>query len=219
MASLGDVVNQVRRLLGDPGGDAPLYPDELISDGVLEALKTILPWVAKESAAAYTGDGSTFEYALPSDCAEVDAVWSGAQGAFLPRAGFFPGAAWSYGEGSALDENAWLDYPAGRLILAAPPANGKVIQVFYSAYWPEPADLTDTLAAPEYALPGIKYYAAAYALAPKAVSSANVRQFNTKVDSGTPVQNPMADMVKFFLARFEAEMGRCPMRPKGQKTR
>jgi hypothetical protein len=219
MATLGDTIDKVRRILGDPGGTAPLYGDELITDGVLEALKAILPWVFKEESTDFTGDGATYEFALPSDCAEVQAVWSYSSKQFLPRAGLYPHAPWCAGEGSAFDTNIWLEFPYGNISLSTAPASSERIVVYYAAYWEEPEDQDDELEVPAYALPGIAYYTAAYALAPKAVGAANVRQYNTKVDSGVPIHNPMVDMAKFLMARFEAEMSRCPTRQKGQKSR
>ncbi len=65
--TLAEITAKVRRILGDPGGDSSLYSTELLTDGVLEALTAILPWVSKESTLEITGDGATFEYGLPLD--------------------------------------------------------------------------------------------------------------------------------------------------------
>jgi hypothetical protein len=219
MATLAEVTAKVRRILGDPGGANALYDDALLADGVLEALIAILPWVSKESTSNLAGNGSTSEFALPPDCAEIEAIWSESQQQFLPKAGLFPGTPWLNGESSSFDQNSWLEYPSGKVSFSIAPLASEKMRVFYSAYWVAPSEQTDELEPPAYALPGIAYYTAAYALAPKAVSAANVRQYNTKVDSGTPTNNPMVDMSKYMLQRFETEMGRCPMRQRGQKTR
>lgn len=219
MTTLGAMIVKVRRVLADPGGDSPLYSTDLLTDGVLESLIAILPWVSKESTLTLTGDGTTYEFSLPSNCAEVQALWSESAQSFLPMAGLFPGTPWAHGEGSAIEPNSWVEYPHGQLSLAAPPFAGEKLIVFYTAYWPEPANTTDTLAVPAYALPGITYYTAAYALNPKATSAANIRQFNTKIDSGTPIQNAMVEMGKYFMARFVESMNSCPSRQRGQKSR
>jgi hypothetical protein len=219
MATLAEVIAKIRRILGDPGGANALYEDALLTDGVLEALIAILPWVSKESTSNLTGTGSTYEFALPSDCAEVEAIWSESDKQFLPKAGLFPGAPWLNGEGSSFDQNAWLEYPSGKVSFSIAPLASTVMRVFYSAYWTAPTNNASILEPPAYALPGIAYYTAAYALAPKAVGAANVRQYNTKVDSGIPTHNPMVDMSKYLMQRFEIEMSRCPARQRGQKTR
>jgi hypothetical protein len=219
MATLGEVIAKVRRILGDPGGTDALYGDALLTDGVLEALTAILPWVSKECTSNLTGNGSTYEFALPSDCAEVEAVWDESQQQFLPKAGLFPGTPWLNGESSAYDQNLWLEFPAGKISFSTALTASKIAKIFYSGYWSQPSQSTDELEPPDYALPGIAYYTAAYALNPKAVGAANVRQYNTKVDSGVPIHNPMVDMSKYMLYRFETEMSRCPARQRGQKTR
>ena len=219
MATLGDMIARTRRALGDPGGEEPLYSDELLFDGVLEALIVILPWVSKENTYEITGDGATFEFELPSDFTEVEAVWSESLQQFLPKAGLFPGATWLNGESSTSDVNMWLEYPHNYLSFSSAPLSEEIIKVFYASYWGAPEDEDDELEVPAFALPGIMYYTAAYCLTPKAAQSANVRQYGTKVDSGVPIHNPVADMAKFLLYRFEAEMNRCPIRQRGQQTR
>ena len=49
----------------------------------------------------------------------------------------------------------------------------------------------------------------------KASGSAEVRQFATKVDAGTPVNLPHYDMASSFIRHYNNAIERMPILPKG----
>jgi hypothetical protein len=219
MATLAEAIAKVRRLCNDPGGAEPTFEDELVMDGILEALKAILPWTAKEATYTYSGDGSTSSFAVPEECYEIQAIYSNLLDTFIPRVGLFPGAGWQNGESSTLDQNYFVEYPNDMISLSTPPGNSEDITIYYTKYWTEPEDSDEDLEPPPYAFAGILLFAASWILSTKATSAANIRQYGTKVDSGVPTQNPMLDMSKYYLQRFDMEMNRHPVTQRGQKTR
>jgi len=216
--TLQSAIDKVRRLCADPGGNEPLFSDELIVDGLNESLQAILPWVANEATTEYTGDGETFQFELPADLYEVQALHSSVSHAFIPRIGLFPGSLWFAGEGTSLDEQSFMEYPAGFVSVASPPNSSDTLTLYYTAYWPEPEEADDTLAPPTACYAAICYYAASYCLATKGQSAANIRQYNTRVDSGNPEHNPVMELSKHYLKRFDMEIGRHPQTQKGAKS-
>jgi hypothetical protein len=54
------------------------------------------------------------------------------------------------------------------------------------------------------------YYTASHCLLPRSVNSAQIRQFNQRVDSGNPEHNPLKAESEWLLQRFYAEMKLMP---------
>jgi hypothetical protein len=59
-------------------------------------------------------------------------------------------------------------------------------------------------------------YASAFLLGASSVSSAAIRQFNTRVDSGQPGDIPQMKMSDYLMRRYEEELKRIPMMEKGR---
>ena len=110
----------------------------------------------------------------------------------------------------------FLEFPEGKITFSkAPSTDG--IKLYYAAVWNKPADDTDVIDVPDVYLTAVSLYAAAYSLLNKATSAAQIRQYNTKTDSGTPEQNPSQRQADYLLKWFETEMNRHPVDIKGQK--
>ena len=80
----------------------------------------------------------------------------------------------------------------------------------------EPEEDDDAIEAPSIAAICIVLYAASYVLLGDTNSSASIRQFNTKVDSGLHGDIPAKVVSDFLLKRFENELQRIPMMEKGR---
>lgn len=213
MTTVTQLRSRVGRMLTDPDFDG--YDADLFYDGLAVALDAILPWVPKVSVETITGDGST-SYTLPDDCYQVEAILSDNTGELLPRAVLVPG----YSIGDNIEaENDWLEYPHGSISFSKALASGETYTLYYLAYWTKPTanDLEDDIEPPESTVLGLVLYTTAYMLTPSAISASEVRQFNTKVDSGHPEHNPMQVTTKFLLRLFAEEMNRHPKYQKAQK--
>lgn len=210
--SFGDLKSAVIRLLGDQvlttnnlisGGGTSA---EMLMDAVHAGLLAILPYVWK--SAVYTvPDGST-EIDIPSDLYHIESVYDNELQAYLGESILTPGIPLASEAG-----NMWVEYPEGHMTFLAELEDGGTL--YYAAYWIEPELDAEIIEAPAVALPGIAFYAASYCLLPKAVSSAQQRQYNVKVDSGTPEDNPVMTMANNYMKRFELEMSRISGRTKG----
>jgi hypothetical protein len=212
MSTFADLKARVGRMLKDEQ-----ITDELIFDAVDAALDAILPWQAPRATQVITGDGTNKTFALSDDLYEIDAIQAD-DGEFLPIATLAPGL---FRGASAGGENDWIEYPTGTLSLSKAPANDASVTVYYRAHWTKPANESNddfVLTVPKYLEYPVALYAAAYALMPKSAQSANIRQFNTKVDSGNPGHNPVADRMTFILKLFRDEMNSHPRQIAGSRA-
>jgi len=202
-------------MLGDPEGSG--YDDELILDAVRVAHEAIMPWTPKLATAELTGDGSATIFVLPTDLYSVDSVCVRTTGEIISQAVLSPGKTWGeYSSGT----NNWLEYPSGSLTFAKELSSGEIYDLFYLAYWNVPQTSTDNtfiLEPPAYAHYGISLYASAYCLVPQAANAAEMRQWLTRIDSGSPEHNPMMKAANWLLSLFQSEMSRHPKYQKVQR--
>jgi hypothetical protein len=68
---------------------------------------------------------------------------------------------------------------------------------------------------PRYAANGVVLWAAANCVVPSSVASSQIRQFNLRVDSGTPVDNALEQSARFIRQLFVDEMSRMPKQDRG----
>lgn len=210
--SFGDLKSAVVRLLGDTVvvtenviGSNDASP-ELLKDAIHAGLLAILPYVWK--SAVYTIPINTTELDLPTDLYHIEGIYDLALESYLEENILSPGLPTASESG-----NMYLEYPESHVSFLAEVEDGGTL--YYAAYWTEPELDADVIEAPAAAMPGIAFYAASYCLLPRAVSSANIRQYNMKVDSGTPEENPIMTMANHYMKRFELEMSRISSRAKG----
>jgi hypothetical protein len=202
-----DIHNRVLRLLND--ADAATYGDELCYDGIVAAHDAILPWVPKQSITTVTAGSDGLLFALPADTYIVQAVQIESSGEFVPKANFAPR---SIRRSDYLAQD-WIEYPSRYVSLANSLSEGSKVNIYYLAYWDKPANAengTFVLTVPPMAHQGLVYYAASHVLLPSAVNSASIRQFNQRIDSGTPEDNPLKTESKYLLERFMNEMKMMP---------
>lgn len=210
MATRQELRELVLRLLADP--DGAQFEADLVNDGIVAALDAILPWHFKRSVTTLEGDGTLVAFQLPTDLYRILAVLDEASGNYIPKnilaAGRSPGD-------DLVSNQDWLEYPEGSITFANAPDDGITMTVYYGAVWDKPADDNTSLVVVEQVHQALAYYAASYTLLQSATASANVRQFNIDVDSGTPVMNPMRDMSGYFLERFRIYMDMMPSMERG----
>lgn len=165
------------------------------------ALRAVLPFVPKRSIATLTGDSVTTSFDLPDDFYWIDAVVD-SNGNVLPN--LRPHDAEYVGPNYG---NAWMLYPEGKITFTTAPDED--VTLYYYAVWGTiPEDLTAQFPTPDYLINALLYYGAAYYLVPGSVSSAEIRQYATKIDSGNPEDNPVGKQVQFMLGMFENEIRR-----------
>jgi len=201
--TLGELKNQIIRNVGDdPDATGTDIPDEMILDSVNAALNAILPSCWKPATSALTGAASS--YALPSDIFEVQAVWDADAKTFLDSAILAPGEPTANATG-----NGWFLYPYGYIsFYTALSASGGTL--YYSATWDKPTVDSDVIEAPAYATTGLALYGASYAILMRIGAQSRLGNYKTRIDSGTPEDNPLLDYSTYLLKRFDIEMSRLP---------
>lgn len=208
MSTYDDIQSRIYRLLNDPNEST--YSDELVYDGVVAAHQAILPWVPKYATGALTAGSDGQLLQLPSDCYQIQSVRRDDDGLYLSRASMAPGTVRHDDVQTALD---WINYPAGYIHLNYAVDEGDTFTLYYFARWGLPSSVADTqfvLEVPEMAIQGMVYYAGAHVLIPSAVNSATIRQFNLRVDSGTPEHNPLKAESDYLRSLFYTEMKLMP---------
>lgn len=211
MTTFSELKGRVLRLLGDPLGEG--YSNELITDAIDAAQLAILPWMPKTAKTSLTAGNDV--YALPTDFYAVEAVVIQQTGEIVPQAIFAPG---NFHGDNISGNNDWIEYPAGSLTFSKELPGD--YDLYYLAVWtPLDTDVDDdyVLEPPNASMTGLALYSAAYALQPQAVNTAEVRQFNTRVDSGNPEHNPLQDAALYLLKLFQNEMNRHPKYQRAQR--
>lgn len=199
MTTFQNLIDQVDRILG--AGTTPT--DQLVYDALQNAQTDLLLRIENTKTATLTADESTVTFALPSDCYKVNGVLNTDTDIFIPEGQIRVGNYF----GDYPNQNNFILYPEGSLTFADAPEYDHTL--YYTAHFDLPDDAEDTdfvLEVPARGEGALKYYTAAYCLVPDAIDAASLRQFGTKVDSGTPVHNPVKDMVEFLMRLGDIEL-------------
>lgn len=202
---LGTFIARIRRAVDDvevDGGEV-FYSDDIIQDAIAEAHKAVLPWHPKLSTHVFTSGsgGETNSFALPDDFYGVDAFRDDRTGIMLPSIQML---AQGY-IGEDIEGNEFYLYPTGYITLAKEPTEDDTFTMFYRAYWSVPtasSGVGSEMEIPSKLETALLWFCCAYLLTPEAVSSASIRQWNTRADSGNPEHNPVAERSKFFMRMF-----------------
>jgi len=205
------LLNDEEDVTGDYGSalSGATYSAALLKDAIHAALNAITKRIGKPSVLALDADYVPGD--LPDDLITIEGVYDNLVGMFLPKIFMTADKANMI---SSVSSNAWTDFPNGFITFVNDlPDEGATI--YYTAGWDKPVDDDDFLEPPAYALYAIVLYAASYCLLQEASGSANVRQFQTKVDSGNPTDIPAKDMSDFFLKRYEIELQNLPAQERG----
>jgi hypothetical protein len=205
--TFSELKNRTIFAIGDDPDVSTDVPDELLIDACYAALDAILPHCWKPSTSVLTGSAAS--YLLPTDIFEAQGVWDSSKDTFLDPAVITPG------EPSASQTgNGWFLYPYGYVSLyTALSSSGGVL--YYSAVWDKPTTDAESIEAPEYATTGLAMYAASYVLLMRIGAQARLGNYKTRIDSGSPTDNPLLDYSTYLLKRFDIEMSRLPQMVKG----
>jgi len=218
MTTYAELKRDILRLLGEDeeSGSDPVAGEgvsaALLQDAVHAALEAITTrvWKRSKTTILTTTDPAvedTYQFTLPTDLLDIEAVYYHSVGQFIPQLDMKVGNQFASGAGQA-----WILYPEGQITFTNEPDAS--LDIYYSALFTLPTDDDDVLDCPRAALTAVAYFAASYCRIPDASSAASIRQYNTKVDSGQPTDNPVAEYSDWLLKRYEAELQRLPMMKK-----
>ncbi len=182
---------------------------ELIYDGLIAGHTAILPWVPNYKETTISGsDGRKFT--LPDDVFSVEGVYDPSTTVIYEQAALSTGNAWGL---STSNNIYWYPIPTGYISLNRVLTSGTELGIIYRGMWGVPADITDidfVVTIPKFAVFGVALFAASYVIGILSGDTSALRQYNTRIDSGTPSDNPVQNTSEFFMKRFINEMGRMP---------
>jgi len=199
---------KVYRQLSDP--DAENYSDDLVYDAICAAHDAVLTWVPNYQEVTLTAGSDPGLFELPSDIYDIQAVQILDESRkFISQATLAAGTT----RGNTSAENDWTESPKGWLSLSTDLDEGDNIKIYYLAHWEIPTNSSDNafvIRVPRYAHQGMIYYAISIILEPTIIDTATLGPFKGKVDSGTPIHNPMKDVSNWFRSLFIQEMKLMP---------
>jgi hypothetical protein len=205
---LGEFKNRVARAVNET---LSTIDDDLLNDAMAAALVAILPWVSKISLATLEGDNDLTEFDLPADFYRILSLQDKSTGYILPEAGMQSDA---YRLQNVESGNNYILLNSQLSFQNAPYED---VDMMYGALWTVPEDDTDEIETPLWTHPIMVYYGAFYVLSSEASDTAEIRQWNINVDSGTPAMNPKRDQAQYFLQRFNQEMNQHPATGRGSR--
>lgn len=214
MATLSQLKSEMIGLLNEDieEGSSPVAgsdtPATLLLAGCHAALIAIANRYWKTAVFEIPASSTEKTIDVPADFISAEAIYDNTLNQFIPKTFFQVGQSIS---GST--QNSWIDYPQGSIVFSNPLKTGG--KLYYSAHWELPLLDADTIETPDICLTFLKFYAVSYCFLRKASGQAELRQFATKVDSGTPIMLPAKDMSDLFLKRSEFEKQNLPIRQKG----
>ena len=179
-----------------------------LEDAAHAALHAIASRYWKRAVLSVNADAESVT--VPDNFIDVDGVYDKKDALFIPKLAFQVGNALATTVG-----NGFFLYPSGTITFINK-IGSLGATVFYQSHWTRPEKDNDLLDCPDFLVTALVQYSGAYLLGANAVSSASIRQYNTKVDSGQPGDIPQMKMSNFLMARYEEELKRIPMLEKGR---
>lgn len=165
------------------------------------ALDDFTMWHPRRRVATLAAETESF--GLPEDFYQVDLVeWqkSDYYRKFLEEVSRYPGYQFP---STDVDEDS---YPVGYWVTEDTLHLGRTAEaaftLHYHAYWPIPTGDDDLVIVPRWARQALTFYVAAMALIRKSIGFAKIRQWNTRVDSGKPTDEPLLPEAKFLLEQY-----------------
>jgi hypothetical protein len=197
---------QIGRKLDDP--TYAKYSATLLMDVVNDALTA---FAATHTGVAsdfpLTGDGTTYEFSLPSDIVDEEGAgvyavhWK--ENTWLTRLEYWPGTVWANTTRSTTSYPlGYILWPQGKISFSRIPTDGQTVTVHYVAYYPEIVGDNSSITVPRWALEAIKLYAAAVALEPSSTKAATLGQYKSRREAGYPEDNPVLRLAEHYLKRY-----------------
>jgi len=100
---------------------------------------------------------------------------------------------------NAMEWRGFWEWPSNTLTLGFTPGLSTTVGLEYFRSWAAPQTDDDVLRFPHYLEQPFAYFVAAYATDALGFQSSDIRQWNTKRDSGEPEQNPLHRQSEFYI--------------------
>jgi hypothetical protein len=173
---------------------------------------------APQKTVEFDGDGSQVEFDLPEDFLKAYAVYWNDEEMFLEPKDYKPGIKWDW---EATDDtvrpygfNLW---PANKLtVFHAPLENTGNLKLYYWGMYSDIVGDTSILEPPVWSHEALIYYTIALSLVPDMQDTATIRQWNTRVESGRPVDNPLLQSFDKIMHSYHEALSLWPRQIRDQ---
>lgn len=216
----GQARTEIRRVLNDDpvAEEDRKYTDEILQDGMNRALKALSSHTAVASSDEFAGDGETMTVSLPDNCLDdlpYVFLWDEVAQVWWKPIAVTPGfTAPDPTPVSGSQDYRFYEWPNLTLNLLSAPAGDVVI--YYFAYWDDVSndDEDAPISIPMWAREACVMYTVSYAVSSTIVSTADIRRWDTKNDSGQPEHNPLLRVRDSFMKAYEDILRRHPVQEK-----
>lgn len=190
------------------------HTDAKLLDCVRLALDRLCAHTAVASATAYPANGKV--YPLPGNTYAGDHVWPSLL-VWIEHPVEKP----VYLNPVQISETVAGDYNiiGNELRLLADVPAGATLCVEYYAHYDYPVNDASLIQIPHWALTAVAYCTSAYALSGFSLRSSSIRQWNTRNDSGNPIQNPIIEQMRLYFQLFENELAARPRQERYRNPR
>ncbi|MCK5307595.1 MAG: hypothetical protein KAJ73_03200 [Zetaproteobacteria bacterium] len=173
---------------------------------------------AVQKTVLFDGDGSTSEFDLPADFLKAYAVFWEDESMFLEPADFVPGIQWDWDAVDATNRPyGFILWPSDKLTVFHAPAIGTGnLRLYYWGTYSDVVSLTDILEPPVWSHEALMFYTIALSLMPDMQDTATINQWNTRVDSGRPVDNPLLQSYDKIMHSYHEALSLWPKQLRDQ---
>jgi len=175
----------------------------------------------------FTGDGSTRSFALPADYLQIYGVFQEDADGMLEPKDLRPGTEWSLEDTDTSAASSvslvpnvprpfgYIEWPRGYLDLFIAPASGSVVKVWYYGYWTEVVEDEEgvdssVIEPPLWAHEALQLYTLAMSNIPNFSDASVLNEYKTKVDSGSPLHNPLIQAHDALMKRYRDALASFP---------
>jgi hypothetical protein len=199
--------DRIKRVLGDT-----TFTDADLADYVNQALVAISSHTAHQKVYGQVLATDTSAIELPDDILEIGPVH--VKNGVVENNIYIPTR---LAPGQSLpaipigDMRTHYYYRWGNTVnFLTPILGGRLLEIFYFAYWDRVDEDTDLIRVMRWMEEPLQWYAMHLAMAKPGSSAARLRTWNTKQDSGNPVDNSPVKFAEFCLKRYQSLLNDAP---------
>lgn len=217
MAAWSEILDRLQSLIGKSRFAAIEEPDLL--QWFNQAQRNFaIRHTAPQTVVSFDGDSSTLEFDLPADYLKTYAVYWNDENMFLEPQDFKPGTRWDWDD---MDDTSrpygFILWPANKLtVFHAPEEATGNLKLYYWGMYSDIAAPTDTLESPVWSHEALMFYTIALSLMPDMQDTAAIRQWNTRVESGRPVDNPLLQSFDKLMQTYHEALSLWPKQMRDQ---
>jgi hypothetical protein len=201
----GDIEARVRRLLEDTDSTAYTWTELDMVDYANAALKAVAIHTARENQVVYSLTSDLASYTLPDDVLQLGAVILTyisvpeiLQPVRLQPQNILPS---TISRGGATGFYQW---PKGTINFLRPILSGRTLTINYWSYYPTVVDVNTPLTGlPRWAEEAVKWKVMIEAIAKVSGQEALLAQWKQKRDAGTPEQQSLITISKFYQFQYD----------------